>query len=187
LKQARIPFRVMVSGVDETTETRDPADLACALAQMKTVDVLSATNSSWILGADTVVVAGDRILGKPENKADARDMLECLNGRAHQVITGFCVSNPAGKIVHSEAVITDVFFKELSVDEIAAYIATGEPEGKAGGYAIQGIGAFMVKSISGSYTNVVGLPLCAVIKALVGVGALERFPSPLFFRGQTTN
>lgn len=173
--------------MDETTAARDAAGLACALSKMKALDVLAASDPSWILGADTVVVVGDRILGKPEDEADAMDMLGWLSGRAHQVITGFCLSNPAGEIVHSEAVTTEVSFKELSLDEMSAYIATGEPKGKAGGYAIQGVGAFMVETIYGSYTNVVGLPLCEVIKALVRAGALDRFPCNFFFQDQRTN
>ncbi|MDZ7699330.1 MAG: nucleoside triphosphate pyrophosphatase [Deltaproteobacteria bacterium] len=176
MAQAGIPFRIVVSGVEEVAVSQDPAGLACVLARRKTLEVSAKTDPSWILGADTLVVVEDRILGKPEDKADARDMLLQLSGSVHQVITGFCLSNPAGEIVHSEAVTTDVYFKKLSVHEITAYVATGEPEGKAGAYAIQGIGAFMVASISGSYTNVVGLPLCAVIKALVRTGALEQYP-----------
>ena len=146
--------------------------------QRKALDAAAKTDPSWVLGADTIVVVDERILGKPEDKADARNMLGRLSGSVHQVITGFCLSNPAGEIVHSETVTTDVYFKKLSDSEITDYIATGEPEGKAGAYAIQGIGAFMVASISGSYTNVVGLPLCAVIKALIRVGALDGYPIP---------
>ena len=178
MAQAGIPFRVVVSGVEEVAVSQDPAGLVCVLAQRKALDVSAKTDPSWVLGADTIVVVDERILGKPEDKADARNMLGRLSGSVHQVITGFCLSNPAGEIAHSEAVTTDVYFKKLSVSEITDYIATGEPEGKAGAYAIQGIGAFMVASISGSYTNVVGLPLCAVIKALIRVGALDGYPIP---------
>jgi septum formation protein len=103
-------------------------------------------------------------------------MLSLLSGKDHQVITGFCVLNPAGEIAHSESVTTAVRFKPISEEEIAGYIRTREPFGKAGAYAIQGVGAFMVESISGSYTNVVGLPMCALIKALIQCGALKSFP-----------
>ena len=93
-------------------------------------------------------------------------------------MTGFCILAPSGNTAHLETVSTTVTVKELDENEMKAYVDTEEPFGKAGGYAIQGIGSFMVESISGSYTNVVGLPLCAVIKALLKVGALERFPFP---------
>lgn len=105
-------------------------------------------------------------------------MLRLLSGRAHDVITGFCILNPFGETAHSEAVTTRVYIKELTDQEIDDYVNTNEPLDKAGSYAIQGIGSFLVKGISGSYTNVVGLPLFALIKALVAVGAIERFPLP---------
>jgi len=101
-----------------------------------------------------------------------------LSGREHRVITGFCVLDPLGRIARTEAVETLVRFRSLSRQEVEAYLATGEPFGKAGGYAIQGIGAFMVEGITGSYTNVVGLPLSALIKALLAEGALRAFPLP---------
>ena len=94
------------------------------------------TDSSWILGADTIVVIKERILGKPQDDAEAREMLCLLSGVEHSVVTGFCILNPSGKIAHSEAVSTAVRFKELEKDEIEAYISTGEPFGKAGAYAI---------------------------------------------------
>jgi septum formation protein len=103
-------------------------------------------------------------------------MLSLLSGKEHEVITGFCLLNPSGEMAHSEAVTTLVKMKRLDEKEINAYVAIGEPFGKAGSYAIQGIGAFLVESISGSYTNVVGLPVCALIKSLLATGALKNFP-----------
>jgi septum formation protein len=105
-------------------------------------------------------------------------MLTLLSGKEHRVITGICILDPSGKVAHSEAVTTLVRFIKLTERQIKAYIRTGEPYGKAGSYAIQGIGAFMVESITGSYTNVVGLPLSALIQALLTVGALRGFPLP---------
>ena len=136
----------------------------------------SREKDSWILGADTIVVIGERVLGKPENHGDAREMLSLLSGREHRVITGFGVLDPSGKPVHAESVSTQVRFKPLSEEEVSGYIKTGEPFGKAGAYAIQGVGSFMVESICGSYTNVVGLPVCELIKALLKYGALRCFP-----------
>jgi septum formation protein len=103
-------------------------------------------------------------------------MLGLLSGKEHRVITGICVLTPSGKVAHSESVTTLVRFIKLTGQQIEAYISTGEPYGKAGSYAIQGIGSFMVESISGSYSNVVGLPLCVLIKSLLTVGALRSFP-----------
>jgi septum formation protein len=127
------------------------------------------------LGADTVVVLDSTILGKPVDRADACAMLARLSGQEHRVITGFSISGPRGEH-HTQAVTTRVKFRELTSREVEGYMDTGEPFGKAGSYAIQGIGVFLVESITGSYTNVVGLPLCEVIRALVRLGALETYP-----------
>jgi septum formation protein len=176
LTQIKLPFRVVVSDVDEDVLEGEPAQISRRFAEKKANRIYSMTGSSWILGADTIVVIKERMLGKPRDREEAREMLHLLSAREHAVITGFCVLSPSGKLAHSEAVSTAVRFKPLEREEIESYIRTGEPFGKAGGYAIQGIGAFMVESISGSYTNVVGLPLCAVIKALIRVGAVKTFP-----------
>ncbi len=175
LEQARLPFKTVVSRILENAAGA-PLELCRRLAREKALDVFGRTGPAWIVGADTIVVIEDRILGKPVDEKDALGMLSLLSGRVHQVITGFCIVTPSGESAHIEAVSTSVAVKELDESERQAYVDTGEPFGKAGAYAIQGIGSFMVESISGSYTNVVGLPLCAVIKALFTVGALERFP-----------
>lgn len=176
LARMGIPHRVVVSRVDENGRVESPEAFCRNLARLKAKDVGSREDVSWILGADTIVVIGSKVLGKPVNSEDAQKMLSLLNGNDHQVITGFCVLNPLGVIAYSESVSTTVRFKPLREEEIAGYIRTREPFGKAGAYAIQGVGAFMVESISGSYTNVVGLPMCALIKALVQCGALRTFP-----------
>ena len=178
LKQLHVPFRSLACDVDEVPLAGDPETDARWLAEKKAAAAFSRAPNRWILGADTMVVLGKRILGKPLDRDDALDMLTRLGGREHRVITGFSILYPGGRPAHSEAVTTLVRMKSLTREEITRYIATGEPFGKAGSYAIQGIGAFMVESISGSYTNVVGLPVCAVIKALVAAGALSGFPSP---------
>ena len=176
LAQMGLPYRVVVSRVHEESSDEIPEDFCRNLAVLKAKEVGSREKGSWILGADTIVVVGGRVLGKPENEEDAKRMLSLLNGKDHSVMTGFCVLNPAGMIAHSESVSTSVHFKPLNEEEIAGYIRTQEPFGKAGAYAIQGVGSFMVESISGSYTNVVGLPMCALMKALVQCGALRSFP-----------
>jgi len=176
LAQAGIPCRVFPSRVPEHGESGEPDEVSLALALEKAARVSARAGALWVLGADTVVTIDGRILGKPEDGAEAKKMLSLLGGREHRVITGFCVLDPSGGAVHSETVTTLVHFKPLAPEEIQGYIETEEPFGKAGSYAIQGIGSFMVESISGSYTNVVGLPLCALIKALVSKGALGKFP-----------
>ena len=176
--QMGLPFRIAPSDLDEKEMGDETLRISRVLAEKKAIRVYPLAGSSWILGADTIVVIKNRILGKPQDNAEAREMLCLLSGVEHAVVTGFCILNPLGEITHSEAVSTAVRFKRLEKEEIEAYISTGEPFGKAGSYAIQGVGSFMVESISGSYTNVVGLPLCAVIKALIRVGALKAFPLP---------
>jgi septum formation protein len=171
-----IPYRSVKSHVLEEHKDRDPRIAACFLAEKKAMQVSTMTDEGWILGADTMVVIGDKVLGKPSDPEEARQMLYLLSGQEHLVITGFCLLNPKGEVAHSEAVITRVRIKKLTPAEIDGYVGTEEPFGKAGSYAIQGIGAFMVESISGSYTNVVGLPVCAMIRALVSTNALTRFP-----------
>jgi septum formation protein len=177
LKQIGIPFEAIGSMVEETLYgVMKPADIACKMAILKAESVQHIYRNRWILGADTIVVMDRRIFGKPKDNRECRDMLLHLRGKNHRVITGFCIVDPGGKTVHIEAVITKVKIKEISEIEIEAYIKTGEPFGKAGGYAIQGIGSFMIEHINGSYTNVVGLPICEVVNALVTCGSLEGFP-----------
>jgi septum formation protein len=107
-------------------------------------------------------------------------MLRLLAGKKHLVTTGFALLDPSGEVAHSQEVHTHVNVRALGDQEIEAYIATGEPFGKAGSYAIQGIGAFMIVDIAGSYTNVVGLPICALVQALIRTGALDQFPPKRF-------
>ncbi|MGE5840594.1 MAG: Maf family protein, partial [Deltaproteobacteria bacterium] len=148
------------------------------LAEAKARAVIAKCEDRWILGADTIVVLGRTVLGKPEDQDHAFSMLRQLSGREHRVITGVCLVAPGPRKPRSQATVTRVTFKTLTKKEILGYIATGEPFGKAGGYGIQGIGAFLVKGICGSYTNVVGLPLCALVNALLAAGAIEEFPIP---------
>ena len=178
LAQIGLPFRSVSSNINEKVLSNDPAAISRLLAEKKACQVHLKNKDSWILGADTVVAIDSQILGKPEDSDKARYMLKLLSGKEHSVITGICILDPSGNVAHSEAVTTLVRFIKLNEKQIKAYISTGEPYGKAGSYAIQGIGAFMVESISGSYANVVGLPLSALTQALISVGALRSFPLP---------
>jgi septum formation protein len=176
LEQIGLPFRSLTGHDEEDLVLGDPSLNARHLAEKKARAVRSASENNWILGADTMVVLGETVLGKPVDQDEARSMLLLLSGNEHRVVTGFCLLDPSGKVRHSEGITTLVRIKRLTEEEIRAYVATGEPFGKAGSYAIQGMGAFMVDGISGSYTNVVGLPVCALIKALLATGALKDFP-----------
>ncbi len=128
----------------------------------------------WVIGADTVVVIGTTLLEKPGSTEEAGRMLERLSNSIHSVYTGYtlCCLNEKREI--TRFVKTDVLFKKLTTLEIEWYISTDEPFDKAGAYAIQGLGTFLVKSINGSYTNVVGLPVCEVIEDLMDQSVIER-------------
>jgi septum formation protein len=178
LAQLGIDFQVVPSTADETLLADEPAEThVIRLSCDKAMEVANRAGQSgrWFIGSDTVVVRDEVILGKPADAADAARMLTSLSGRSHRVISGYAVHDREIGRTLSAAVITKVFFKDLTTQEIEGYIATGEPFDKAGAYAIQGIGSFMVPKIEGSYTNVVGLPLCEVIAALEELGAIELF------------
>jgi septum formation protein len=128
-----------------------------------------------VLVADTTVVLGGEMLAKPVDEADNARMIRALAGREHEVMTRFAARGPGGQVV-ARTVTTRVRFRSLDEDEVAGYAASGEGRDKAGGYAIQGLGSFMIQGIEGSYSCVVGLPACEVVQALRAVGAIGRFP-----------
>lgn len=174
LEQAGLEFDVMPSDIDESALALDtPEVYVQLLAKAKAVEIARRFPDRWIIGADTIVLIGDQILGKPDGKAAARDMLHRLSGQTHHVFTGFTICCIGLNKSHTETVRTEVTFKKLSPNEIEWYIHTDEPFDKAGAYAIQGLGTFLVKSIHGSYTNVVGLPVCEVIEYLISEGVIE--------------
>ncbi|MGH9497386.1 MAG: Maf family protein [Candidatus Sulfotelmatobacter sp.] len=175
LRAAGIPFTVQPANVDETIHAGEaPSDYAKRLAREKALTVWKRRSQDVILGADTIVVAGDSILGKPADPDDAVRMLRMLSGREHCVITGVAVvsagyplpgaSNRPLVKVASEA--TKVLMSDISDPEIRDYVATGEPMDKAGAYAIQGIASRWIPRIEGDYSNVVGLPLTLVYRML---------------------
>ena len=169
--------------VEKRREGEDATGYVLRNAREKAESVAEREGASAVvIAADTVVAMGGRVLEKPKSKAEARSMLEELSGRTHQVITGYCVmgagaDGAARQVV--DAVVTDVEFKELSAQEIAAYVASGEPMDKAGAYAIQGGAAYMVRRVVGSYTNVVGLPMTELVEVLAGeFGIWPTFKQP---------
>ena len=127
----------------------------------------------WILAADTIVTFEGQLFGKPANLTSARQMLTTLSGETHQVMTAFVLLDKAGNTTAAEVVTSQVTFKALSKTDIAAYLATGEPFDKAGAYALQGKGRDLVARVSGSRTNVIGLPIDEVTTALRAVGLLS--------------
>ena len=178
LKQLGLPFRIVPPRVDEQPGKREePGHFAWRLAVDKALDVASRVGPRHIvIAADTIVVLGKTILGKPKDTAAARRMLKMLSGREHEVITGVCVMQ--GRKKRSFVTSTDVEFKKLTAQDIDFYIASGEPMDKAGAYAIQGIGSFLVRGIRGSYTNVVGLPVAELLDVLEREFGLKMFDRP---------
>ena len=175
LEKAGLEFTVIPSELDESSVIRSsPESYVKSLAEAKTRGISNRYPDSWIIGADTIVFINNTILGKPASRDEARAMLKSLSAKTHQVHTGYCICHKATGHLFSECVTTDVSFKQLSEKEIDWYINSGEPFDKAGAYAIQGIGTFLVKRINGSYTNVVGLPVCEVLEYLIKEGVVER-------------
>ncbi len=175
LRQIGLRFEVIPSKIEESSrDGEQPVEYVLRLAEEKAIDVANNLKCSWIIGADTIVVLDGEVLGKP-TKEDACEMLQKLSGKEHKVITGFCIFETDTKACIKDYVETRVRFKELSEEEITGYTKTEEPFDKAGGYAIQGMGSFMVKEIKGSYTNVVGLPVCELVEVLQRLGAITLF------------
>lgn len=185
LRQVGIePDRVLAPETDETPLSKElPPAYALRVATAKALAVaerLGPSSPAYVLAADTVVACGRRILPKAASRGEAARCLDLLSGRRHRVHGGVCVLAPAatgGERRRSARVVTTmVRFKRLTGPETEAYLATGEWEGKAGGYAIQGLAAALIPAINGSYTNVVGLPLTEVVAMLQGLG--WRPPAP---------
>lgn len=173
LEQAGLLFRVVPSNIDETSiPISSPENYVRVLSEAKANDVAPEYPDKWVIGADTIVLQEGRILGKPDSKREARAMLKRLSGQTHQVLTGYAICCKSKNRSFSETITTDVLFKTLTNTEIEWYIHTQEPFDKAGAYAIQGLGTFLVKRINGSYTNVVGLPVCEVIEFLIKEGVI---------------
>ncbi|HEX2966220.1 MAG TPA: Maf family protein [Syntrophorhabdaceae bacterium] len=174
LRTLGIPFSIIPPDIDETQKTDEPArEYVLRISYEKARKVGNHFPDKWIIGADTVVVYKNKTLGKPKNEKDAFAMLKTLGGKWHKVITGFCVLNLSRHITYRDAVETKVFMKNMVDDEIMRYISTSEPLDKAGSYAVQGRAGYMVKEIKGSYSNIVGLPICEVAEALLSLGVLS--------------
>ncbi|WP_319759282.1 Maf family protein [Maridesulfovibrio sp.] len=173
LHSAGLKFEIKPATCDEPAPLhgQDPEDYAIKMAELKAENVAANNPGNYVLGSDTIVVRDNDILGKPVDREDAYRMVKSLCGRNHKVISGCALISPEGEKT-SYAVSTEVEFIDFNEAAVRAYAATGEPDDKAGAYAIQGQGAFLVKGICGSYTNVVGLPLAKVIETLVSYGVI---------------
>ncbi len=169
LEQLGIPFEVVSPRFEEQAGGHDPAETVRENARGKARSVAGAAGERPVLGIDTEVVLDGRVFGKPDGAGEAEAMLEALSGRTHEVVSGLCLVTPGWEDVEHE--VTRVSFRSLDARDLAAYIATGEWEGRAGAYAVQGRGAALVERVEGDYLNVVGLPAALLVRLLA-----ERFP-----------
>ncbi len=174
LESLGIDFQVVASGVHEDmgSSCETPGPSASRWASAKARRVAGEFPGAWVLAADTVVAQDGHVFGKPVDEADATSMLLMLSGRTHRVFSGMVLMHLEKGVYRESVVSTAVTFRILRLDEIRAYVGTGEPFDKAGGYGIQGLGAFLVQSIEGSYTNVVGLPLGETLDWLLEHGII---------------
>lgn len=174
LRQLGLDFEVIPSDIREDfVQGESPREHVIRLAEAKANEVGSRFPEAWVIGADTIVYVNEIILGKPKDQKQAKEMLMQLSGKEHRVLTGISICHFKKGKGECEAVETAVSVKRLTPDEMDWYVRTGEPFDKAGGYGIQGIGSFMIESINGSYTNVVGLPLCELMQMMSRLGALK--------------
>jgi len=170
LEQLAIPFDVVAPEYEEDDPPdADPHDLVRAHARAKALSVARWADGRPVLGVDTTVWLDGRVYGKPADAEEAVEMLDALGGRTHHVISGLCLVTPGWEVVEAEE--TAVTFRTLTPADLAAYEATHEWEGRAGGYAIQGRGAALVERVDGDYLNVVGLPSALLVRLLA-----DRFP-----------
>lgn len=167
-------FEVIPSDIEETYSFQEtPKQFVLRLAEIKAEVIASRYPDAWVLAADTIVIIDGEVLGKPKQRDEADAMLRKLSGRTHEVYTGFNLRSLSGGTNVSRCVRSLVTFRDLSDDEIFWYTGTDEPYDKAGAYAVQGKGAFFIKEIQGSYTNVMGLPLCEVVDVMKDKGIIQ--------------
>jgi septum formation protein len=170
LHQLGIPFDAVAPDYAEHDPPEaDAEQLVCEHAVGKARSVAAQADDRPVLGVDTTVVLGGLLYAKPKNAGDAERMLEELSGRTHAVVSGLCLATPAWEVV--SAIATRVTFRKLTPRDLATYVASGEWEGRAGGYAIQGRGGALVRRVEGDYLNVVGLPASLLVQLLA-----DRFP-----------
>ncbi|MDO8715632.1 MAG: Maf family protein [Dehalococcoidales bacterium] len=171
LEKIGLKFEVEPGDCEEIVDTDlEPHEMVRKLSREKAEAVARKHNNGVIIAADTVVLMDGKILGKPKSPTEAKNMLRALSGKSHVVITGFTIIDESQRRILSKAVETKVSIRELNPAEIDAYVKSGEPLDKAGGYGIQGLGSVIVEKIEGDYFNVVGLPLSALAESLKEFG-----------------
>jgi len=174
LRSVGLKFKIIPAHINEEyLDGESPREHVRRLALGKAMTIARKHPDNWVLGADTIVVIDGLILGKPKNKKQAREMLTRLSDREHKVFTGFTLAHGATKVYKARVIQSAVQFKKISPEEMEWYVNCDEPYDKAGGYAVQGKGAYFIKSIRGSYTNVIGLPLCEVLEELKNLNVLN--------------
>ncbi|HUN55917.1 MAG TPA: Maf family protein [Smithella sp.] len=174
LESVGLKFKTIPAHVNEDyLAGENPKQHVGRLSRDKAMVIARKYPEAWVLGADTIVVIDGMILGKPKNQTQAKKMLKRLSGREHKVFTGFSIIRAASKVFQTKVIQSAVRFKTISPEEMQWYLACNEPYDKAGGYAIQGKGAYFIQSIRGSYTNVIGLPLCEVLETLKKFDAIH--------------
>ncbi len=171
LEKIGLRFKVEPSNYEEDMHSElEPHDFARKISLEKAEAVASKHKNAIVIAADTFIVFGGQILGKPHTENEARKMLETINGTSHSVITGFSIIDTDKNKTLSKSVETKIYIRKLTLAEIDAYVKSKEPLDKAGAYAIQGLGAVIVEKIEGDYFNVIGLPLSALTEALKEFG-----------------
>jgi septum formation protein len=176
LDRLGIRFRVDPSGIEEPPQKRGetPKEYVVRIARLKAAEVVQRHKSGLVLAADTIVVAGNSILGKPQSPADARSMLRRLSGRWHEVLSGICLMNAETHRMRADCSLSRVHFRPLAPFEIAWYLKTGEYRDKAGAYAVQGYASLFIDRIEGCYFNIVGFPV-AVFERLCRKAGINLF------------
>jgi len=173
LENLGLRFDIAVASINECAAVGELAEaFVLRMAKEKATSVAECFPDNWIISGDTVVCLGKDILGKPTSKENAVELLLQLAGQTHFVWSGFCLWHEKNNIVRAQSVVTSVRFTRFSEQVARAYVATGEPMDKAGGYGIQGVGGVLVESIEGSYSNVVGLPLAELVSVLEEEGVI---------------
>jgi len=179
LQNTKLKFEIQKSEIEEAVfEEESPESMVVRLAYEKAFDVAQKNRDKLVIGADTIVVLGDEVLGKPKDEEEAFDMIQKLSNKTHRVITGISLINLKKGIVVNDYQVSYVTFKDLSEDSIKDYINTKESLDKAGGYGIQGYGALLVEGIQGDYFNIVGLPISKLSDLLK-----DHFDINLFYGG----
>lgn len=170
LQQMGFNLEIKVKEIEEVSDKVELIDQIIDISKMKVEEVARENENSFVVGADTLVEIDGKALGKPKDKKEAKEMLKMLSGKNHRVITALTLVNVEKNICISDYVKSEVYFKEISEEEIDWYISTGEPMDKAGSYGIQGLGAMFVEKIEGDFFSIMGFPINKFMNILKDIG-----------------